>query len=275
MKDYLIKVDNILPREPDPAFARRARIIFANLDINGNEKILEIGCGRGFYLKTLKEVWPKLEVTGIDLNLEYLKKAEEFVGELKVNLRVADATKLPFEDKTFDRIIATEILEHIPDDQKAIAEIYRVLKPGGMVMITVPNINYPFLWDPLNWTLERFFRTHIPSNVWWLAGIWADHVRLYDERELKNKIEKKRFKIEKIWHSTRYCFPFCHFILYGIGKNLVEKGLFKNYNRFIFQNNPSLMKKILLFPIRWIDSKNININDQNCSSVNLIFKAKK
>jgi len=42
MKDYLIKVDNILPREPDPAFARRARIIFANLDINGNEKILEL-----------------------------------------------------------------------------------------------------------------------------------------------------------------------------------------------------------------------------------------
>ncbi len=159
----------------------------------------------------------------------------------------ADATNLPFSDKTFDRVIASEILEHIPNDQKAISEIYRVLKPGSIAMITVPNKNYPFFWDPLNWLLERIYSWHVPSNIWWLAGIWADHERLYDENGLKNKLEKVGFKIEKVWYSTHFCFPFSHFLLYGIGKNLVEKGLAQNFSRFSKTLHGSIFKEIVLF----------------------------
>lgn len=294
MKDYLKKVNEVLKREPDPAFARRARIIFDNLDLKGNEKLLEIGCGRGFYLKTLKTVWPELKITGVDINQSYLEQAKDFIGNLeeklkdnlkeslKIELKIADATDLPFKDKTFDRIIATEILEHIPDDQKAISEMYRVLKPGGIVMVTVPNKNYPFLWDPLNWILERVFNWHIPANIWWLAGLWAGHVRLYGEKELRDKMstfakasadkEKRGFKVEKIWRATHDCFPFSHFLLYGVGKNIVEKGLLKPLNRFSGNGKQSLIGKIFLWPVKKVDSFNRD-DSGNIASVNLIIRA--
>jgi ubiquinone/menaquinone biosynthesis C-methylase UbiE len=283
MRDYLGKIDQILEREPDPAFARRARIIFENFDLEGKEKVLEVGCGRGFYLKTLKTIWPNLDITGIDINQKYLDIARKFLGNSDVKLINGDATRLPFKDNSFDRIIATEILEHIPDDKKAIAEMYRVLKPDGIAMVTVPNKNYPFCWDPLNWVLERVFHWHIPSNIWWLAGIWADHVRLYDEEELEDKMsasakatadkEKIGFKVEKVWRATHYCFPFSHFLFYGVGKNLVEKGFCGSFNRFVNRNNQSFLSKILLWLMREVDE--LNRDSDKLTSMNLIVLARK
>ncbi len=271
-----LKIFAILKSEIDPAFTRRARIIFENLDLTGNEKVLEVGCGRGFYLRVLKSVWPNLEVTGIDLNPKYLKKAKEFIGGLRVDLRVANATKLPFKDKTFDRIIATEILEHISDDEKTISEMFRVLKPGGIIMVTVPSKNYPFLWDPLNWILERTVGWHLPSNIWWLSGIWADHIRLYDEKELKDKMNSNGFKVEKVWYATHYCFPFAHFLFYGIGKNLVEKGIFPDLYRFKQERKQTKLFLFVTSVLRKIDIKNDSVLIyKNQSSMNLCFLLKK
>lgn len=267
-------VDEILSYELDPAFARRAKIIFENLELNGREKVLEIGCGRGFYLKTLKSVWPGLDVTGVDLNRKHLDKAKDYLGDLEVRLIKEDATRLPFEDRTFDRVIATEILEHIPDDQKAISEMYRVLRPGGIAMVTVPSKNYPFCWDPLNWILERAINWHIPSDIWWLAGIWADHQRLYNKSELLTALKKDGIKIEKVWSSTHYCFPFSHFIFYGIGKNLVEKGLFRGIGRFSKKRKQPFLIKILHCIIKKIDNLNENKKRERVSSVNIVIKTK-
>ena len=83
MKDYLKRVNEILKYESDPGFARRARIIFGNLDLSGGEKILEVGCGRGFYLKTLTDVLPSLSITGVDLNEKYLQEAIKFIDNPK------------------------------------------------------------------------------------------------------------------------------------------------------------------------------------------------
>lgn len=269
------KIERFLESELDPAFARRARIIFENLDLSGKERILEIGCGRGFYLRTLDQILPPLEITGIDLNERYLQTAKKFIDNPKVNLIKADATSLPFKNNTFNRIIASEILEHIPDDEKAISQMYRVLKPGGIAIVTVPNKNYPFFWDPLNWILERVFHCHIPSHIWWLAGIWAGHVRLYDKREIRESFRKEGFSIKGEWFATHYCFPFSHFLLYGIGKNLVEKGLFKNFNRFEdHSTEKSALVKILQWPFRQVDRFNKGKYNFN-SNVNIIIKVVK
>lgn len=270
-KSRQVTINGILCREPDPAFGRRARIILENLDLSGKEKILEIGCGRGFYLKTLINLWPNLMITGLDLNEKYLNIARQFVNNQKVKLIQGDAISLPFANQSFGRIIATEILEHIPDDQKAISEMYRVLKPGGIAMITVPNKNYPFFWDPLNWLLERIFNCHIPAHIWWLAGLWADHQRLYNKDDLKTKLTQAGFKIEENWQATHFCFPFAHFLLYGIGKNIVEKGLLKSFNRFKIKPKRSWLNLIFLWPLRKIDQQNEK-NQNFSSSVNIILK---
>jgi SAM-dependent methyltransferase len=86
-----------------------------------------------------------------------------------------DGVHLPFPDDTFDRIIAAEVLEHIPDDEGAIAELHRVLKPGGTIAVTIPA------WFPekVCWALsEEYHAPHVPGG----------HVRIYTENELRRKL---------------------------------------------------------------------------------------
>lgn len=276
MSNVSEKFENFLQYEIDPAFARRAKVVLENLSLSGKEKILEIGCGRGFYLNVLSKMFPKLDITGIDLNEKYLLEAKNYINDKKVKLIKVNATSLPFKDKVFDRIIATEILEHISDDEKTISEMFRVLKPGGIIMVTVPSKNYPFFWDPLNWILERTVGWHLPSNIWWLSGIWADHIRLYDEKELKDKMKSNGFKVEKVWYATHYCFPFAHFLFYGIGKNLVEKGIFPDLNRFKQEKKQTKLFLFVTSVLRKIDIKNDSVLIyKSQSSMNLCFLLRK
>lgn len=274
MKKYL-QIESILASEPDPAFKRRAKIIFQNLNLRKSENILEVGCGRGFYTSTLSKLYPSHQVCGVDISRKYLSVAKKKIKKQNALLIQADAEHLPFSNNTFNRIIISEVLEHLTEDQKALSEIFRVLKPNGIVLITVPNKDYPFLWDPINWLLERFFGTHVPSHVWWLAGIWADHDRLYTKDKLTKRIIKANFAIEKQWESTHYCFPFSHFLLYGIGKNLVEmKIIGDDLNRFVSKAKPSLLTRIIQAPFYFFDRFNSDTMP-NKSVVNLIVKAKK
>ena len=80
-----------------------------------------------------------------------------------------DGTRLPFADGTFDRIIASEVLEHIPDDQAALDELARVLRPGGTMAVTVPA----WLPEQVCWALSDEY--HAPF-------VEGGHVRIYRER---------------------------------------------------------------------------------------------
>lgn len=122
-------------------------------------------------------------------------------------------------------------MEHLEDDKKAVVELYRVLKKGGTLLVSVPNINFPFLWDPLNWMLMKLFNIHVNKNTWWLAGIWADHERLYSEYDIK-KLLNFKFKILNFKLVVSWCWPFTHFLLYGIGKNIVERLGVTEFSRF-------------------------------------------
>lgn len=273
MKNYSQKIKDIVDKEIDPAYIDRAEIILSEIVKKG--KILEIGCGRGFYLKALKDINQKINITGIDLNQQYLNVAKKYVDDNNVKIIKGDATKLKFKKNTFEGIIASEILEHIKDDTKVIKEIKRVLKPKGIVILSVPNQEYPFCWDPLNWCLERIFKTHIPSKTWWLAGIWAGHVRLYKEDNLVEKIEKSGLKIKKIWRVTKHCLPFSHFLFYGIGKNIVEKGGLKNFNRFEKNKKSSYLFKVIKKIIYLADKKNNREFKKGEKTTNLVIMAQK
>lgn len=273
MKNYSQKINDILESEIDPAYIDRAEVVLQKI-IN-QKNILEIGCGRGFYLNSINKIKPKTKLTGIDLNQKYLDKAKKFVNNKLVKIIKGDATKLSFSKNTFDGIIASEVLEHIDNDTKVLEEISRVLTTNGIVMISVPNQNYPFLWDPINWCLEKYFNTHVPSKIWWLAGIWADHKRLYNESDLVIKIQKSGLKVKKIWRKTKYCFPFSHFLFYGVGKNLVENGYFKNFNRFETNKQKSFIFKTIKKIISWADKGNDKIFFKEDKTVGLIVMAQK
>lgn len=271
-----LQTDTILSRELDPAFARRARFILESLELKQNMKILEVGCGRGYYEKLLFTYDPSFFLTGVDLNREYLAKAKRYMSAPRVKFLLADASNLPFPDQSFDRVIATEVLEHISDDRRVLREIYRVLKPSGVAVITVPNANYPPLWDPLNWVLEHLLGVHVPSSIWWLAGIWADHVRLYTVQELKDTIqEETAFQLETIQVATHSCLPFSHFFLYGIGKNVVERGLVPSMHRFLYAARPSMLHRMAHDILYAFDGSNDRHLDENVSTVNIFVKVRR
>lgn len=271
MKIHLTNMKNFLDKELDPAFTRRARIVLENLELKPGMKILDIGCGRGFYERAVVELFPSVEIIGVDVNKKYLPKWKH----PRAIFQQAEASSLPFVKASFDRIICSEVLEHVKDDLKVLEEMERVLKIGGKVLVTVPVKNYPFLWDPVNFILERLFSKHIPSQIWWLAGIWADHQRLYTKPDLLTKFKKVGFKTDRTWESTHHCFPFSHFLLYSIGKNLIERGIVgKSFNRFDFQSQPTLVHKYIK-KIFWIFDRLNYDSPAGNRYVNLVVRANK
>jgi len=238
---------HIFDQEIDPAFALRSEFIFRHIEKNKSQTVLDAGCGRGYYVKLISMLPSTKKVVGIDINKEYLRRARVVLkNEKKTEIQQASIYKLPFEDNTFDAVICSEILEHLDDEATALKEIYRVLKPKGIFLASVPHQSFPFLWDPLNWILMKFFNTHVPKHIWWLAGIWADHERLYTKKGLVTTIQKQKFVVESRKEFIRWCWPFTHFMLYGIGKNIVERMGASEFDRFNIDQEKPLSRVIAL-----------------------------
>lgn len=255
------KVNRLLRNEADIAFKRRVKTVLEFLDLQDGDVVLDAGCGRGFFLNYLRRM-SGCDLTGIELDFPLFEIAKRELAGLNIKLVNGDITHLPFPDNTFNKIVMSEVLEHIPNDAEALRQVYRVLKPGGILALTVPNRHYPFWWDPINKTLETLFHTHIAQGVF--AGIWANHVRLYTRESLRQVMEGAGFQIEQLRQFTHYCFPFHHNIVYGFGKPLLEGGhlprrLANAADRFRFEENSgSLWNPINLglAVFNWIDRYN-------------------
>ncbi|MBC7870206.1 MAG: class I SAM-dependent methyltransferase [Chitinophagaceae bacterium] len=263
------------------AFKRRVQTIFEWLDPQNDDLILDMPCGRGFYLNMFRYV-SACRMVGAELDWDILQKAQHNAGHLpNMMLNNTNIFALPYPDNTFDKVILSEILEHIEDDIAGLREILRVLKPGGVVAITVPNANYPFSWDPINKTLETLFHTHIGKGP--LAGIWANHVRLYTHQQLRNSVIESGLVVEEERAFTHYSFPFIHNLVYGLGKPLLESGVLPESmaaaaDRTTFdKNNGSLFNPINLGlkVFNYFDRANAINEPPQRSTVNLCIKGRK
>lgn len=113
----------------------------------GPNKILDVGGGTGGDLEVLGKFG---DVTLVDIHPEALAAVPD---HLVAEKRQADICNLPYEDNTFDFAVSFDVFEHIEDDAKAVSEIYRVLKPGGILLMTVPA--FPFLFSSHDVALEH------------------------------------------------------------------------------------------------------------------------
>jgi ubiquinone/menaquinone biosynthesis C-methylase UbiE len=117
----------------------REALILKDLDYQVGEHLLEIGCGAGAVLGILGQAFPGLKLAGIDLEQKQIDYAQSHLADLDLKaaeLRVGDATKLPWRDDSFDHIYAIWFLEHLPNPLQVLQEAKRVLKPGGTITIT-------------------------------------------------------------------------------------------------------------------------------------------
>jgi SAM-dependent methyltransferase len=267
--------------EADMAFKKRVRTIFDWIQPTDDKTVLDCGCGRGFYLNMIRAV-SACRLYGLELEAEIIQKARANLAGLPgITLTQASIYRQPYADNSFDGVILSEVLEHIDDEIGGLREILRVLKPGGVLAITVPNANYPFWWDPINKTLETLFNRPIRSGP--LAGIWANHVRLYTAERLREVVLAAGFIVEEERAFTHHCMPFIHNVVYGLGKPLLEGGFLppsmaKAANRITFdENRGSLLNpmNIALAVLNWFDRPNVINETPGVSTVNLCLKARK
>ncbi len=274
-------IDRMVINEADMAYRRRIQTIFEWLQPQDNDRILDGGTGRGFYPKFIRQVC-KAQLTGLELERPYLGIAKEALSaESHINLINGNLYHLPFPHGYFDKAILSEVLEHVDDDVAALRSIKRVLKPGGLIAITVPNANYPFWWDPINKTLETLFDTHIQHGL--LAGIWANHVRLYTYEQLREAVFEAGLKVASERSFTHHSFPFIHNIVYGFGKTVLEAGMLpKGMASAADRHNVSGDRGSAFNPVNiglrvfeWFDRRNVMEEPAGRSTVNLCILAQK
>lgn len=114
----------------------RLRRIRETLDCGENSSLLDVGCGPGNLIAGLSAG----EIVGLDLSDTLLGQAREKLKNRRgMRLIKGDAEKLPFPDDRFDRIVCSEVLEHVREPARALSEIRRVAKPGARIVLTIPN----------------------------------------------------------------------------------------------------------------------------------------
>ena len=113
---------------------RRIKLLQRYAAARPGDHVLEVGCGAGHVLAT----FPDVQRTGIDLSAAMLKRARKRLGK-DVELMQSAAEHLPFADSTFDVVLCTEVLEHTVAPEKVILELMRVARPGGRVVVSIPN----------------------------------------------------------------------------------------------------------------------------------------
>ena len=154
---------------------------FGKFLINPGDRVLDLGCGAGrhafeAYRRGAHVVAADLdirELAPVDGMFAAMRTEGEAGPRAKASALTADATNLPFPDGAFDRVIAAEMLEHVAADWRAVAEIARVLRPGGIAAVTVPD----WLPERVCWALSREYH-EVPGG----------HLRIFTRGELTAKL---------------------------------------------------------------------------------------
>jgi SAM-dependent methyltransferase len=171
----------------EPSYVWRAgqeRRLQMILSASGNRlagRMLENGCGVGMYMQHLA---PHVgSITGLEFDMERACEAHLH----SPNLVNGICEELPFSSGSFDVILSHEVLEHVQDDRRSVEEMLRVLAPGGVIVLFVPNLGYPFETHGIFWR-GRYHFGNIPL-VHYLPSRWRrqliPHVRIYSKSDLE------------------------------------------------------------------------------------------
>ena len=195
---------------------------FTQLPLRAGMRVLDAGCGGGRHLCESFRM-SGVDVAGVDLNRDDLVKAKGFLMLMAKEqkgrwlIAQADVTKLPFASGIFDAVICSEVLEHIEDNRTAVAELVRVLKPGGDLVVTVPR----FGPERICWALSRAYHRE-PGG----------HIRIYRKGELLSLLERAGTRCRRIRYRHGLHAPYW-WLRCLVGHKNEKFPLVKTYRKFL------------------------------------------
>ncbi|MCP2253396.1 Methyltransferase domain-containing protein [Prauserella aidingensis] len=198
---------------------------FDRIGVGPGTTVIDVGCGAGRH--AFEAYRRGADVVAFDQDKSALGDVETMFAAMSAEGHVpdgaaattvaGDALRLPFPDGAFDCVIASEILEHVPDDERAIAELVRVARPGGSVVVTVPR------W--------------LPERVCWLLSdayheVEGGHVRIYRGAELRGKLRGAGLRPVAGEHAHALHAPYW-WLKCAVGPDNDDHPLVKAYHRVL------------------------------------------
>lgn len=198
---------------------------FDRLGLRPGDRVLDLGCGAGRHAFEMYRRGADVvafdqdadELSGVRDLFVAMREAGEVPAGAEADVKEGDALALPFADGEFDRVVAAEILEHIPADIQAINELVRVLRPGGTLAVSVPR------WFPeiVNWRLSEDYH-NVPGG----------HIRIYTDAELIDKLTKAGLEYDGRGYAHGLHSPYW-WIKCAVGVENDSHPLVKGYHRLL------------------------------------------
>jgi SAM-dependent methyltransferase len=198
---------------------------FDRLGVGPGDRALDMGCGAGRHAFELYR--RGADVIAFDRDADALAGVSDMFAEMRAagevpdgaeaDVKQGDALQLPFADAEFERVVAAEVFEHIPRDQAAIAELARVLRPGGTMAVTVPR----WLPERICWALSEEYHQ-----------VEGGHVRIYTETEIVGRLEAAGLTLVGKHHAHALHSPYW-WLKCAIGVDNTEHPLPRTYHRLL------------------------------------------
>lgn len=184
---------------------KRINVLLREADIHPQDRVLEVGCGAGHILERI----PRGSLTGVDISPVQIERSKKRLGT-RAELLIAKGENLPFEDESFDRIICTEVFEHVLEPELILREMKRVLKKNGIISLSIPNEKLIIFTKKilLNCGLRRVLEPK--ESQWDLAAknnLDEWHIHEYGLKLIKEQ-SLKLFKILSVSRIPFYILPF-------------------------------------------------------------------
>ena len=198
---------------------------FHRLGLQPGDRVIDMGCGAGRHAFEMYRRGGDViafdqdadELSAVSDLFAAMRDAGEVPDGAEADVKQGDALSLPFADGEFDRVVASEVLEHIPDDEAAISELVRVLRPGGTMAVTVPR----WLPEKICWALSDQYHE-----------VEGGHVRIYTDDELVGKLTKAGLVSEGKDHAHGLHSPYW-WLKCAVGVDNDQNPLVKAYHQVL------------------------------------------